>query len=830
VRPVPPRSPRRLLAALSVLVLAAASRAGIAVDGRVALINADFAAGLAGWSATNPAAVSAGSGPAADRSTLTFVQQSGTSELRSSLLAGTRGLPPAPAPGTRGEKLEFGAWLHLAPNVGTGQLVLEIVARVGAQAIVLARSAPVDAAAPRSTWFFVATEPLAGVDGRLPVGTVQVEFVVRNGLTGRVDLDDVRAGRFERSLFAGLAGGFEDPRELREHWARGGGARLASSFGLDESYQGSDSLCLPTHVSTWARTVLPVGLADGDAVHAREVMAGLWLRGVASTPFQPAQPCLATLEVRALRPGEPERAGRVLARGQHTTGADGIWRHLRTSPLLAVPLDADRLVVEVRKSGAGALVCDLLQAGEPGAVHGLAPRHVSCNYVARYRSPLSPLCTTNPVDGRGKYGTWAWLQGPWSDPNSTALRHDPSCVSAPNCIRPNGRRDLAISTLSSLDDLPLAGGYDSRDPHVIAWHVELAEAIGLDSLIFDHHGHALALQLAEQGGEDLNERAFETLLDVCDRAEHDLKVAAMYEPKVHMLGWVQGQTTLAAKKAGIRADLSDLLGRHGERRSYLRYDGRPVVFLFAERSCSPNGTQCLGDQDWVEILAGVRADTGLEPFVVADEPPLSPAPPFQGLSRWSLAYGTFLKYASYTNFAHGIASQPPVGALSSFSALVHGIAEQWRRVDDAGRVAVPIVWPGFDDSGVAGWSGPNFPGADGAPISVRVASRFGGRFYDTTVASARATHAPWIQIATWNDWNECTQIEPRWDATFAQSAAAGTTPDGLAARRVLARALATQQWIRSFRGGALEPPADLVAPTASYVWRAAHVGGVTRYD
>ena len=67
--------------------------------------------------------------------------------------------------------------------------------------------------------------------------------------------------------------------------------------------------------------------------------------------------------------------------------------------------------------------------------------------------------------------------------------------------------------------------------------------------------------------------------------------------------------------------------------------------------------------------------------------------------------------------------------------------------DDAVQAAA--VWPGADDTGVMGWgSGP------------RVLDRRDGDFYDSTWEAAVAYDARWIVIATFNDWNEGTEIEP----------------------------------------------------------------------
>jgi hypothetical protein len=59
------------------------------------------------------------------------------------------------------------------------------------------------------------------------------------------------------------------------------------------------------------------------------------------------------------------------------------------------------------------------------------------------------------------------------------------------------------------------------------------------------------------------------------------------------------------------------------------------------------------------------------------------------------------------------------------------------------------VTPGFDDSPVWGWG-----------TTARKAPRYDGKRFDLTWQMSLAHNVDIIQIITWNDWNEGTQIEP----------------------------------------------------------------------
>ncbi len=145
----------------------------------------------------------------------------------------------------------------------------------------------------------------------------------------------------------------------------------------------------------------------------------------------------------------------------------------------------------------------------------------------------------------------------------------------------------------------------------------------------------------------------------------------------------------------------------------------------------------------------------------------------------------------------------PAPDLTRLVNLTRGLDQSvrhWRAEAEDERVAVQTVWPGFDDSGVGGWGQDNLPGEDGVPLCVRVASDFAGAFYTTTVASALENDASWIQIATWNDWNESTRIEPAWHPEFLGPLPVGQQRPAAVDAHVFGRLEETRQWIEAFKG------------------------------
>ena len=159
---------------------------------------------------------------------------------------------------------------------------------------------------------------------------------------------------------------------------------------------------------------------------------------------------------------------------------------------------------------------------------------------------------------------------------------------------------------------------------------------------------------------------------------------------------------------------------------------------------------------------------------------------------------------------------------------VAGSVRAWAWSADEGRVAATVVWPGFDDSGVAGWGGMNLTGEDGLPLCVRVADELEGAFFATTQAAALDCRPDWIQIATWNDWNELTQIEPAWHPQLEEELRAGAlSPEVL--QHCFGRALEAQAMAAEFLGLELSE-GELLDAAHAYLLEVAKDPAAPSYD
>ena len=265
-----------------------------------------------------------------------------------------------------------------------------------------------------------------------------------------------------------------------------------------------------------------------------------------------------------------------------------------------------------------------------------------------------------------------------------------------------------------------------------------------------------------------------------------------------------------------------------------------VVFVFRHRQCL--GNECLEDSDWANIQDAVENATGERVRLIGDTVPPgtdfqdgpSWYPTFDGMLHWQLLDLPFLRYRTYADAANGQPSQPLATAanVDQHARALNRRVGQWERQDDARRIAVGTAWPGFDDTGVAGWSQPNFSGKDGQALCVRVADPVGGAFFATTAQTALDARPDWLQLLTWNDWNEDTAIEPAWNAAWQAAVLAGQAPDPLATEAVFARTFDAQAQVAAFKElapGALSS-SDIANVAVQYIQAARFVPSVVEYD
>lgn len=277
----------------------------------------------------------------------------------------------------------------------------------------------------------------------------------------------------------------------------------------------------------------------------------------------------------------------------------------------------------------------------------------------------------------------------------------------PNNRRPDGLREIATV------QYPLIGPYSSGDRDVVRYHCELAAAAGIEGLIVLWYGP----------GSPTDARV-PLILEEAERA--GLKVALCYEEK---LNWPPYRTpgTRADMVASAVADLRFLLESYAGHPAYLRRDGQPVVFQFNYWGTDRLGPRTFAAGEWEEILGALPQPV----CYVRQNFDADQHPRLAGSYHWWVT---------------------DQGVLQRHQEQVAAAVAEGRLIFHAGFIA-----PGFDDSGTAGWGSGN----------IRQQPREGTATLRATFGPSLVADPEIVQIVTWNDFNEGTEVEPTVEEGFA---------------------------------------------------------------
>ncbi len=288
---------------------------------------------------------------------------------------------------------------------------------------------------------------------------------------------------------------------------------------------------------------------------------------------------------------------------------------------------------------------------------------------------------------------------------------------------------------------PLIGPYDSGDPDTLRCQVLLMKLSGIDGVIIDWYGNDDFLDYG------INNKSTLALLPVLQQA--GLKFAICYEdqtvPKEISGGVFRKEDAVAHGQK-----LMEWMQAHFfSSPAYVKQGGRPVLLSF--------GKPYYSDAEWNEI------------FSVLPQKPL---------------YFTESRVQAPTAAVGGFDWPAPHGGTDA--ALAESAAFYGRF--QSSPLFIPAAFPRFDDIYAAAGVGPSYGQIDDRD----------GRTYAETLTRALQSAAPLIQIVTWNDWGEGTQIEPSAEHGFRDLEA-------------------TQNLHRRYLNPAFAPtPADLRLPIAWY--------------
>jgi len=251
-------------------------------------------------------------------------------------------------------------------------------------------------------------------------------------------------------------------------------------------------------------------------------------------------------------------------------------------------------------------------------------------------------------------------------------------------------------------------GYSSVDRTVAARQIEEAKALGIDAFIVNWYG----------ARKEFEDRAYSLLQE--EAAKNNFKVAIMYD---------EDDSNPGDHTDAVQVDLQYAYDRYisphsrVDRSSYLRYNGRPVIFIF------PKG----GKTDWARIRQLVDS---------WEEKPLLIYKDIN--DRWASQFDGF-----YAWVQPGQRGWQPDGSNWGEEYLRDFYQQMRTKYPD--KLSVGAAWPGFNDS-QASWT-------RNRKMDARC-----GKTFDETLRLYRqfyegARGLPFMMVVTWNDYEEGTAIE-----------------------------------------------------------------------
>ena len=244
---------------------------------------------------------------------------------------------------------------------------------------------------------------------------------------------------------------------------------------------------------------------------------------------------------------------------------------------------------------------------------------------------------------------------------------------------------------------PIIGPYDSGDREVLQYHLLLMKFAGIDGVIVDWYG------LTNFRDYALLHRNTTRMLEECERLK--MKFIICYEDQT--ISALINDGKLDKKDAvGHAVHEINWLSRYWFRSpSYVRFDQRPVLLSFGHDGLSP--------QDWTRCIERIS-----EPVLYYSQD-----------YRRQGAEGAF----NWPSPSEGMAQYDRFLKQST----------QWDSL-------IPVAYPRFDDVYKIAGVRDSFP----------VIPDRSGNTLKQTLQKCLNPKTRLIQIATWNDWGEGTQIEP----------------------------------------------------------------------
>jgi hypothetical protein len=276
----------------------------------------------------------------------------------------------------------------------------------------------------------------------------------------------------------------------------------------------------------------------------------------------------------------------------------------------------------------------------------------------------------------------------------------------PEVILYNGEHDTA--TIGQ----PLIGLYDSSDPYLIEYQFQLMKLTGIDGVIVDWDGRRI------------NPERHQMFLKILPYLEkYQLELIVCFE---EWCGYYP-EGTYENRQAEISAAIDELdwLEKNITSKTYYAdYHGYKPILVFRK---IPN--QWFKPIEW-KYIKETFASKKLQ-FYFND---CYDVKYNQVVDGWFYWVGGF--------------NEHNVNTLPYLKNEYYNYLEQCSQNDPKKDVLMSVV-PGFDDTMVWGWGD-----------RARIAPRYNGKRYELMWEWIIKNDFDFVQIVTWNDWNEGSQIEP----------------------------------------------------------------------
>ncbi len=267
-----------------------------------------------------------------------------------------------------------------------------------------------------------------------------------------------------------------------------------------------------------------------------------------------------------------------------------------------------------------------------------------------------------------------------------------------NDVKPD-EHDIASST-----HYPAKGAYDSHDPEIIDYHIQLAKDHGIDAFICTWWG---------QGRFD--DRAFAKVLD---RAKEKDFEATIY--------WETAPGRGRKKITQAVDDLVYVLKEYGSHPAFLKMDGKPVIFVYGRVMGQ------ISMDEWPKIITLAQERYGGDFLLIADGYNESYARLFDGIHTYNIC---------------GWVREKKPDELRELSRQSFAKAVQIAR--NNAKISCITIIPGYDDTKI------RTPGIN--------AERMDGETYRILWEQAIDANPDWVLITSWNEWHEGSEIEPSWE-------------------------------------------------------------------